>query len=307
MVSLLFTSGCQAALTAVRPPVLGHNPGNVLYVSTNGNDLLARRGIVSAPWRNVDAAISNSVPGDKIVVGSGNFTNSLASPTIFLPDRVDIFGTGTNSTKVYASGLMRMYGHSELSGFTWTSQEFRIETNSCYLHDLVVNSGAYCVFVADNGPGGWNVFSNCLFSPLNIGVGGNGTNFFYNCRVVKDPAAAQGGDPLVQVQGVTYFSGGSISSFTNDSCIYNLNAPHPLFAFLQNCTLTTGSGGYQINGDAANSNYVFNVTFTLTNSTAKVMPFSGFPNTNTITPKWGPTWPSPTTNRPPVRTPPHAQ
>src|SRR6185312_4876140 len=145
-------------------------------------------------------------------------------------------------------------------------------------------------FVADNGPGGWNVFSNCLFKPLNIGVGLDGTNFFYNCKIIKDSAALQGGEIMLQNQGHTYFSGGSISSFTNDSGIYNLSAPHPLLVYMQNCSIATGSGGIDINGDAANSNYVSSVTYTTTNSTAKVLPFSGFPNTNQLSTKWSASW-----------------
>lgn len=270
---------------------LAQNPKNILYVTTNGNDALGWYGNNGRNWRSVDAAITNALKGDKIIIGPGNFTNTF-SGTLAVAQDVHIVGAGTNSTFVYGAATIRILGGSELSGFTWTGDAFRLETNNSYLHDLVLKSGATTLFAAEqiSVNDHWNVISNCLFVPLNTGLNLNGTNFLYNCRIIKDPASIEGNDALLQTQGYNYFSGGSISSFTNDYAIYNLNSPHPLFAFVQNSTLTVGPGGYQFNGDALNSNLVNSVTFTMTNSTAKVYPFSGFSNTNQFSTPWKASW-----------------
>jgi len=76
-----------------------------LYVAETGNDTNAVRGRIDRPWRNIQMALRNTVPGDTVFLGPGRFpTLASAGVQIVLSNRVNLIGQGPRSTLIGTEG-----------------------------------------------------------------------------------------------------------------------------------------------------------------------------------------------------------
>jgi hypothetical protein len=314
----LVTQGCQA-----QGFHLAFNPQNILYVSTTGNDATAHRANTNWSYATIKAAIQASSPGDKIIVGAGTFTGN-DGVTLTLPALARLIGAGTNNTICDIQTLV-LNGSNEVAGISFTNRSGLIGQGQIhsklsggssynYLHDLLVKASSECLTIGAST--GYNVVSNCVFDTKEWGAEGLGTNFFYNCAVVKnaDAGLSFGAKLFGAIDGQAcylYWSGGSITSTTNSNAGLNdptnnwgvYNGTGSGYIYVQSATISTPAGGKEIYGISTSTNYIAGITWTASKTNLAAVIVSNAPplfsSTNQLSGKWQGAWRAGTPRTPP--------
>lgn len=93
--------------------------GQTLYVSTNGNNSTAVRNNLAKPWATVSTAVTNMLPGDKVVIGPGKFFEN--GSIFYVTNGCSIEGAGIGvTTIVCTNGTLPVLSYKSMAkGITW--------------------------------------------------------------------------------------------------------------------------------------------------------------------------------------------
>lgn len=97
-----------------------HKDGNILWVSTNGNDSTAQKGNQHYPYKTIKNALTSSVSGDTVIVLPGLYKET---PTVVIPGSITIECLGG----VFVEGLAGISTPSVNASFTLKGGTWNIE------------------------------------------------------------------------------------------------------------------------------------------------------------------------------------
>lgn len=235
---------------------LAFNLARIVYVSTNGNDATALKGVATKPFATITNAVKVMADGDLMLVGPGKYQGNIT-----LSNRFALRGYGVGVTTItnnpLASGsvpVVTLTTSNYLSGVSIIGHTgLRAATNAATIESVYVY-GDTDTFVTP-GTGGTNLVYNSTFESGYDNAWLRGSNTLYNCTLIasSDTSDIESAATLAKADvGTMDFIGGQIIAATNSPVVSSGTVRfYGTHIFTPDTNYISFSGGLPISGNGA--------------------------------------------------------